>query len=118
MLFRSGADSVTIAIQVSDDRVNWSTTLYAGPNASVGTTPTSCIVLETGGSANTFQYVIPQVLGGVTRSVFSRTVSATINANGFYGFKFARFIVTGDHTGVWAADLLGFVPASDYYLQR
>ena len=106
------ADSIICAVQVSDDNVTWNATLFAGPQASTGTTPTSCIILETGGSSNCFQYVIRQVLGGVTRSIFSPALVATVPQQSTYGFKYMRFLLTGDYTGQYDAEATGFVPLS------
>ncbi len=105
------ADTIVVAMQVSDDRANWSATAYSGPLASAGTTPTSAIVLEVGGSSNNFEYVVRQELGAF--GIFAPgSAAATVSAKKVYGFKYIRFLITGDHTGAYAADVTGFVPWS------
>ena len=107
------ADTVVVAVQVSDDDVTWTATTYAGQYAASGTTPTSAIILEAGGSSNTFVYVIRQVLGGVTRSIFTPASQATAHVQQMYGYKYLRFLLTGDHAGQYDAEVTGFVSVGD-----
>ena len=102
------ADTITVAVQVSDDRVNWTATTYSGPLASVGTTPSSSISLELG-SSNSFFYVLRQQLGAL--GIFNPSTTATaVSVKWCYGFKWIRLLVTGDHTGQYVAEAMGFIP--------
>jgi hypothetical protein len=103
------ADSIVVATQVSDDGVGWSATTYSGPLASTGTTPTSRIVLETGGSSNDFEWVEKQNILQTTGGLFNPSSAATVNVKSMYGFKYIRWIITGDHTGQYDLEATGFV---------
>ena len=102
------ADTVVWAVQLSDDRVNWTATTYSGPLAAAGTTPNSAITLEEG-TSNNFYYVLRQATGAFG-PLQPGTTTTTLSVLKCFGFKFLRLLVSGDHTGQYGLECLGFIP--------
>lgn len=104
------ADTLHVITQVSDDNVNWTTGIVTGPKISpVVATMGAAAVLETG-TSNTFNYILRQIVGGATQSVFNYLGTGAPTANQLYGYRYMRFLVQGDHTGKYLCYVTGFVP--------
>jgi hypothetical protein len=106
------ADTVLVLMQVSDDKANWSTAEYTGPLPQDGAAiPTKATVLETG-SSNSFQFIVRQATGAIGPFATTTSNSTTLKQIMCFGYKWARFIVTGDHQGAYSAEITGYIPAN------
>lgn len=102
-------DTVGVILQVSDDEgTTWTTTTWTGPKIDLDVSnSTQAAVLETG-SSNTFAFTIRQTTGGVTLGGPFFSLNTAPTANQLFGYRLARFIFTGDHTGKFRCKLIGF----------
>jgi hypothetical protein len=105
------ADSIGVRLQVSQNpEQGWVNTVFTGPKISPLVTLMNGLAVLESGTSNCFTFTIRQVVGGATQSIFDWVGTGAPTANQVYGYRYGRFIVTGDHAGKYAVEITGFVP--------
>lgn len=104
------ADSIYLAIQASENRVDWTDTTPMRVFVATGIGAHDGEIVLENGATNTFFATVRQTAGGATVSVFAPPVSSNTEPTWgqLYGYPYIRLIVQGDYTGHYDAEVRGF----------